>query len=164
MLRGSSSCPLFWVIEISSFERLLYFVFMLRVFLTGSQCSDCSFSYYGEAFPQKSLCSIFWRLNLTSFLLTCTSEVHFVPVFFRLKILLAQACFLLAFAICSVLMEKGKDEDRDKRGIYPESLHMRREMNVAVVWLLGFVERELGHGCLGSEFIGDFWYILMYVS
>lgn len=91
-----------------AFERLLYFVFMLRVFLTGSQCSDCSFSYYGEAFPQKSLCSIFWTLNLTNFLLTCSSEVHFVPVFFRLKILLAQAYFLLGFAICSVLMEKRK--------------------------------------------------------
>lgn len=156
MLRGFSSCPLFWVIEFSAFERLLYFVFMLRVFLTGSQCSDCSFSYYGEAFPQKSLCSIFWRLNLTNFLLTCCSEVHFVPVFFRMKILLAQACFLLAFAICSVLMEKGKDEDWDKREIYPESLHMRREMNVAVVWLLGFVERELWHGWLGREFIQGF--------
>lgn len=36
-----------------------------------------------------------------------------------------------------------KEEDWEKRGIYPESLHMRRETNVAVVWLLGFVEREL---------------------
>ena len=72
-------------------------------------------------------------LNLPNFLLTCSSEVHFVPVVFRLKIPLAHTCFLLAFAICSVLMEKGKDEDQNKRGIYPESLHITREMNVVVV-------------------------------
>lgn len=55
----------FWVIEISALERLLYPVFMWRVFLTGSQCSDCCFSYYGEAFPLEGSRSTFWRPSNT---------------------------------------------------------------------------------------------------
>lgn len=72
-------------------------------------------------------------LYLPSFPLTCNSEVHFVPVVFRPKIPLAHTCFLLAFAICSVIMEKGKDEDQNERQIYPESLPTTRGMNVVLV-------------------------------
>lgn len=97
-------------------------------------------------------------LNLPSFLLTCSSEVHFVPVVFRLKIPLAHTCFLLGFAIFGVLTAQGKDEESEQRGAYPESLHITREMNVVAVWLWVFFERELARDCLGG-----FWYILMYV-
>lgn len=47
-------------------------------------------------------------LNLPRFILTCSSEVHFVPIVFRLPILLAHTRFLLDFAICCVLVEKEK--------------------------------------------------------
>lgn len=56
----------FWATEISALERLLSSVFMWRVFLTGSQCSDCRVSYYGEAFPLEGLCSTFWRASNTA--------------------------------------------------------------------------------------------------
>lgn len=46
----------FWVIEFSALASLLYSVLVLRVFLTGTQYSNCCFSYYGEAFPQEG----FW--------------------------------------------------------------------------------------------------------
>lgn len=102
-------------------------------------------------------------LNLPNFLLTCSSEVHFVPVVFRLKIHLAHTCVLLAFAICTVLMEKEKYEDQNKRGIYPESLHITRENECSCSLIARFCW-ERAHDYFGSEFIRDFWYILMYVS
>jgi len=76
--------------------------------------------------------------NLPNFLLTCSSEVHFVPVVFRLKIPLAHTCLLLAFASCSVLMEKGKDEDQNERRTHSESLPCHKGNECSCSLVVGF--------------------------
>lgn len=83
------------------------------------------------------------RLNLPNFLITCSYEVHFVTVASRLKIPLAHLCFLLGFTICSVLMEK-----------------MRSRMQKQYILLITREVNVLFCGCLGNEFIWDFWCML----
>lgn len=129
-----------WVIAISAFERLLYLCFCRGYFWQGVN-AQIAVLVTMEKISCRKAYGLFSEdgqtLYLPNFPLTCSSEVHFVPVVFRLKIPLAHTCFLLAFAICSVIMEERErwGSEWEANISWKPAYHKRNECSSSlIVW------------------------------